>query len=149
MDEAVVGWRCAVVGSSSGWALMASDSSASLFPEGATEDIAFTGSGGTAGGIYIRGDPAGVISSSSSYGDHQNFNRVRVTGFGGPGVQWGNNAWSDTIFESLIAFNGTGVYFPASLTNSGERLSVIFLTPSEESNMRPSFRRRGRQEVYR
>ena len=41
------------------------------------------------------------------------------------GVQWGNNAWSDTIFESDISFNGTGIYVPGTRPQTGENLSIL------------------------
>jgi hypothetical protein len=119
-----------------GWALIATDGSGEgNYPGGSLEDLTFQGPGsGTAtGGIYIGGSdgspgaPPQTLVSGDLYGDFVNINRVRIggnkAGFG-TGVQWGNNAWSTTIFESLIDGNGTGVYFPSTTTNSGERLVI-------------------------
>lgn len=111
----------------SGAAIAAADSSGvNNYPDGEIADLTINGPGGTntAIGVYIGGDPAGVIDPSGAYGDHQNLNRVRITGFGA-GVQWGNNSWSDVISQSLISSNTTGLYFPSGLTNAGESLSVI------------------------
>jgi hypothetical protein len=120
-----------------GWALIASDGlGAGNYPEGAIEDLWLQGPGSTTptGGIYVGGSdsssgaPSTIFSPSGNYGDHFNINRVRVggnsTGFG-TGVQWGNNAWSDTIFESAIVANGVGMYMPTTITNTGERISII------------------------
>ena len=76
------------------------------------------------GGIFIGGDPGGLISSSSAYGDHQNFNRLRVYGFG-TAIEWGNNSWSDTVLQSVITGNTIGLRFPSNATNAGESLSII------------------------
>jgi hypothetical protein len=79
-------------------------------------------------GIYFGGDPTGTISASGSYGDHQNVNRVRVWGFP-TCLQWGNNAWSNDIDQSVIAVCRVGVAFPSwnstpgAITNSGEAVS--------------------------
>jgi hypothetical protein len=127
----------------SGWAVILADSAKStIYPEGAIEDLtlqAAGGAGSAAVGIYIGGrdgatgsPPANVNNNNNNpygsgwFGDHQNINRVRVYGFG-TGIQWGNNAWSDTIFESVITNNGTGLYFAAGplMTQSGERIVIL------------------------
>lgn len=110
-----------------GWAIVAADAQGtSIYPEGTVDDLTLNGPGAgtTAGGIYFGGDPANVISPSTSYGDHQNVNRVRIFGFG-TGVQWGNNAWSNTLSQDLISNNGTGMSFPSNIINSGESIGVI------------------------
>jgi|HubBroStandDraft_6_1064221.scaffolds.fasta_scaffold99329_1 hypothetical protein len=123
----------------SGWAIIAADKVANLYAEGAIEDLTLVAAGGPGSatvGIYIGGrdgapgSPTVDINTSTYdntwYGDHQNINRVRVYGFG-TGIQWGNNAWSDTIFESVITNNGTGLYFGAGpqMNNSGERIVIL------------------------
>jgi hypothetical protein len=116
-----------------GWAVVVGDGQGiSNYPEGAIEDLSLVGPGGgtTTGGIYIggsdgqTGSPSTGIDPSGNYGDHFNINRVRDYGFG-TGVQWGNNAWANTIFESTITNDGIGLYFPPSLTNSGENVSLV------------------------
>jgi hypothetical protein len=103
------------------------------YPQGAISDLRLVGPGtGTAArAIYIGGDPAGVLSPGASFGDHQNFNRMNIQNFG-IGVQWGNNAWDNSFHESVITSNGTGLFFPGSVTNSGE--SISFIATSIQNN---------------
>jgi len=74
--------------------------------------------------------PPTSIDPASNYGDHANINRVRISFFN-VGVQFGFNTWRDTIFESVIASNGTGVSMPTNVTagnpasNSGENLTLL------------------------
>ncbi len=106
--------------------------------EGALEDMTLVGPGaGTKTcGIYLGGSdgtgcaPPTAIDPRTNQDDHDNINRVSIyksspAGAFGVGIQWGYNAWSDTIFESDIAFNGTGIYVPHTLTATGENLSII------------------------
>jgi hypothetical protein len=132
-----------------GTALVSEDSTGvNDYPEGEVADITLSGPGSSTGtiGTYIGGDPTGSTISvyfnnalctatnmpagcpklpipSTAYDDHQNFNRVRILNFG-TGVQWGNNAWSTTMSQSLISNNGVGLYFPSGLTDSGESITV-------------------------
>lgn len=124
---------------STGWAIISADNKGDgQYPEGEISDLALTGNGQTnpTGAIYVGGSdgssgaPSPSIDPSGNYGDHQNINRVRITsstgsrtgGFG-TGIQFGNNTWSVTTFESLIAYATTGVFVPvATYTNSGEHL---------------------------
>lgn len=107
--------------------------------EGALEDLGLLGPGTTTRtcGIYIGGSdgtgcaPPTSIDPSTNADDHDNINRVRVykgsdaAGGFGVGIQWGNNAWTDTIFESNISHNGTGIYVPATTHNTGENLTIL------------------------
>jgi hypothetical protein len=101
--------------------------------EGALEDLTLIGPGANTPtcGIYLGGSdgtgcaPPTSIDPITYQDDHDNINRVSVYGAFGVGIQWGYNAWSDTIFESDIAFNGTGIYEPHTLTATGENLSII------------------------
>lgn len=111
-----------------GAAIIAADTfGVNEYPEGEIADLTLNNSPSSPGtiGIYFGGDPAGVLNSSSAYGDHQNLNRVRIMYGFGVGVQWGNNAWSITISQSLISNNTTGLYFPSGLSDSGESISVF------------------------
>ncbi len=107
-------------------------------PEGALEDLTLIGPGADTKtcGIYFGGSdgvgcaPATSIDPSTNQGDHDNINRVRIyksssAGAFGVGIQWGKNAWTDTIFESDIAFNGTGIYVPNTTSQTGENLSIV------------------------
>lgn len=106
--------------------------------EGALEDLTLIGPGASTNtcGIYLGGSdgtgcaPSTAIDPSTNRDDHDNINRVSIyksspAGAFGVGIQWGYNAWSNTIFESDIAFNGTGVYVPHTLTATGENLSIL------------------------
>jgi hypothetical protein len=138
-----------------GGTAMVSEDSAGVnnYPEGEVANITMSGPGISTPtiGTYIGGDPTGSTISvyfngvpcrashmpegcpilpipSSAYADHQNFNRVRILNFG-TAVQWGTNAWSTTISQSLISNNGVGLYFPAfkdvgGTGDSGESMSV-------------------------
>lgn len=119
-----------------GWAMILADSTASgaFGPAGSVEDLTLQGPGpsSTTGGIYIGGSDGGSTSPSTSidpgtnYGDHMGIDRVRVgaiKGFG-VGVQWGENAWRNNINRCVISFNGTGLFFPTALPNSGENISL-------------------------
>jgi len=106
--------------------------------EGALEDLTLIGPGASTKtcGIYLGGSdgtgcaPSTSIDPATNLDDHDNINRVRTSklssaGAFGVGVQWGNNAWSTTLFESAISFNGTGIYVPGTRPQTGENLSVL------------------------
>jgi len=121
---------CAVV--------IADNAGTSTYAPGALEDLdlAGPGTGTSTCGVYFGGSDGGVTSPDTridpggNYGDHGNVNRVRIEHFG-VGVQFGFNAWRDTLFESVIASNGTGVSMPANVTagnpisNSGENITLL------------------------
>ena len=100
--------------------------------EGALEDLTLAGPGAstTTCGIYLGGSdhtgcaPLTSMDPSTNLDDHDNINRVRTAAFG-VGAQWGNNAWTDTIFESDFSFNGTGLYDPGTRPQTGENLSIL------------------------
>ena len=106
--------------------------------EGALEDLTLIGPGANTQtcGIYLGGSdgtgcaPSTSIDPSTNLDDHDNINRVRTSklsaaGAFGVGIQWGNNAWSTTIFESAISFNGTGLYVSGTRPQTGENLSIL------------------------
>ena len=106
--------------------------------EGALEDLTLLGPGASTNtcAIYLGGSdgtgcaPPTSIDPSTNQDDHDNINRVTIYnaqpgGAFGVGIQWGYNAWSNTIFESDISYNGTGIYVPRTLTATGENLSII------------------------
>lgn len=150
--------RCVKLGGASGYGttltytpttgcavVIADGSGPSLYAPGALEDLNFVGPGAgppaddhptSTCGVYFGGSDGGSTSPSTqidaagNYGDHANLNRVRISHFG-VGVQFGFNTWRDTIFESVIASNGTGVSMPANVTsanpvsNSGENITLL------------------------
>jgi hypothetical protein len=106
--------------------------------EGALEDLSLLGPGaGTKTcGIYLGGSdgtgcaPPTSIDPSTNIDDHDNINRVRIyktssAGAFGVGIQWGRNAWVDTVFESSISDNGTGIFVPSTTVQTGENLTVL------------------------
>jgi hypothetical protein len=119
-----------------GWSVVIADGlGSSIYPEGILSDLSLIGPGAgtTTGGIYIGGSdgaatsPSTSIDPSTNYGDHININRVRIFDGFGVGIQFGNNTWATTVFQSLISNNGTGISFPSTIggAGSGERLSFI------------------------
>lgn len=150
--------RCVKLGGASGYGttltyttttgcavVIADNSGSSLYAPGALEDLNFVGPGAgppadnhptSTCGVYFGGSDGGAtspttpIDPATNYGDHGNLNRVRISHFG-VGVQFGFNTWRDTIFESVIASNGTGVSMPANITagnpvsNSGENITLL------------------------
>jgi hypothetical protein len=107
-------------------------------PEGALEDLGLLGPGADTKtcGIYIGGSdgtgcaPPTSIDPSTNIDDHDNINRIRIykttsAGAFGVGIQWGKNAWVNTIFESNISHNGTGIYVPGTTTQTGENLTIL------------------------
>lgn len=119
--------------------IMGDAQSATTFaPEGALEDLSLMGPGATTMtcGIYMGGSdgtgcaPPTSIDPSRNIDDHDNINRVRIyksspAGAFGVGIQWGKNAWINTVFESSISDNGTGIYVPGTTIQTGENLTVL------------------------
>jgi|GEM_PF-2183046 len=106
--------------------------------EGALEDLTLIGPGASTKtcGIYLGGSdgtgcaPPTSLDPKTNLDDHDNINRVRFSklsaeGAFGVGIQWGNNAWVDTIFESDISFNETGIYVPSTTIQTGENLTIL------------------------
>jgi hypothetical protein len=128
-----------------GIALIASDSfGISNYPGGEVADITLNcptpASGGPckAQALYIGGNPhcttiscsganpSNPPNAANNAGDHQYFNRLRITGFGQHAIQFGNNAFSVTFQESIITNNqGNTIYFPTGLRNSGEQIFFV------------------------
>jgi hypothetical protein len=106
--------------------------------EGALEDLTLIGPGASTKtcGIYLGGSddtgcaPPTAIDPRTNLDDHDNINRVRTlklssAGAFGVGIQFGNGAWVDTIFESSISFNGTGIYVSGTRPQTGENLTIL------------------------
>ncbi len=43
----------------------------------------------------------------------------------GTAIEFGDNAYDDTVADSVIEWNGTGILFPAGITNSGEKIHLL------------------------
>ena len=106
--------------------------------EGALEDLTLIGPGASTKtcGIYLGGSdgtgcaPPTSVDPSTNLDDHDNINRIRTlksssAGAFGVGIQFGNGAWVDTIFQSSISFNGTGIYLPGTRPQTGENLTIL------------------------
>lgn len=89
------------------------------------QDLTIQGPGtnNTSIGVYLGGDPAGLISPNNAFGDSANFANVRILGFN-HGVEWGNNAWLNKFTHTLIFSNAVGLYVPAGVGNSGENIGL-------------------------
>jgi len=102
---------------------------------GSSSSITLSTSAGTQNGVsyFVVASPSTAINPSTNFGDHFNINRVRIffnvssgAGSFAVGVQWGTNAWSTTIFQSVISFCGVGMLFPYTVgSTSGECISVV------------------------
>lgn len=97
----------------------------SLYRAGGLSGITLEGPGPTSQtiGVYLGGDPGGVVDSPEDYADFQSFEDVDVRGFG-VGFTFGNNAWLISWTRCEIDRNGTGLLWPSGLTNAGENLSI-------------------------
>jgi len=89
------------------------------------QDLTIQGPGNNTAsiGVFLGGDPAGVLSASNAFGDFASFVNTRITGFG-HGIQWGNNAWLNKLSHTLVFGNGSGLYVPAGVTGSGENIGL-------------------------
>lgn len=43
----------------------------------------------------------------------------------GTAIQFGDNAYTDSVIDSVLELNGTGIMFPGGLTNSGEKINIL------------------------
>ena len=75
-------------------------------------------------GIYVGGDPSGVITPSVNYGDFLTFWGGKVQGFG-TGYQIGNNVWENRFYSTIFSADGTGYYIPNNVVQPGENMSMI------------------------
>jgi hypothetical protein len=116
------------------WPFIVADPNPStVFPEGQIANMEISGPGAStaSGGIYIggsdgqTGSPGTGIDPNTNYGNHFNLNNLFVIDWG-TGLQFGNNAYNDTLNSVFFTNNGTGLSFPAngSITNSGETIAA-------------------------
>ena len=83
------------------------------------------GAGGNASvGIFLGGDPAGVISPKTYFADGATMHNVHISGFNS-GLKFGNNTWTNRIEGSQIGGNGYSIYAPAGVTDAGEDTAII------------------------
>ena len=81
------------------------------------------GAGNTSVGIYLGGDPAGKIDSSTGFADAVTLVGVRLTHFH-HAVEWGNNAYINKIVRSLIFDNDVALFVNPGIRNAGEAISL-------------------------
>ncbi len=62
----------------------------------------------TSTGVFLGGDPNGIISPSGYWGDFVNLTRLKISGFA-DGIVTGNNAYMDSFSHVLIEHNSVGV----------------------------------------
>lgn len=95
-------------------------------PGGIRNGRIFGGTGGTisiSNGIFLGGDPAGVISPYGAGANNQSFDDLVVQNFTDNYVV-GNNAYQDTWLAGTIALSGrAGIHFIAKGYNEGENFS--------------------------
>lgn len=104
---------------SSGTAIAVGDSgSGTAYARGGISRIKMVGSG-SAIGLWLGGDPAGVVLPSGDFGDGQMFYGVELLGFG-TGIEWGNNAWLESFYSINLHNGATGIGAAAGATNSSE-----------------------------
>lgn len=98
--------------------------SGSLYTTGEISDVTLIGSGASGIGVFFGGDPAGVLNSSSAYGESQSLHRVVIHSFA-TAIETGNNTWNDTFDTSLFWGNTTALLSAPGSTNSGEGIAFV------------------------
>lgn len=84
-----------------------------------------TGAANSTYGMYAGGDPAGVITPASNYGDFFLIQDSTIAGFGSAFTH-GSNVWAGLILNSQFYSNGNGIYSAVSgATNEGEASHVV------------------------
>lgn len=95
------------------------------YPTGGVEDLTLIGPGaGTQTvGVWLGGDPDGGGIGPLGFGDSQTLEDLRIESFG-VGIEWGSNAWVDTVARCDIFGNGVGIGAAQGAANSGEENRV-------------------------
>jgi hypothetical protein len=75
-------------------------------------------------GLYMGGDPAGVITPTDSEAARLVFRDIRVSGFG-TGLKHGNHFYLNTFDNAQIVRNGVGLLAPTGTFNAGENVRWI------------------------
>jgi hypothetical protein len=102
------------------------DGSPTQYSTGGVRDLTLVGPGASSAtvGIWFGGDPAGGGLGAAGLGDSQSIVDVRVRDFG-VGVEWGSNAWVDTLERCRVFSNGVGITAAPGAANSAEDNRVI------------------------
>jgi hypothetical protein len=84
-------------------------------------------------GLYLGGDPKGVISPSGSYAVNVEISGTTVNGFS-CGLSNGNNAWAVKIFNSAFMVNYDHICSPVA-TNAGEKMTMVQTQVSDAAHL--------------
>jgi len=84
-------------------------------------------------GLYLGGDPKGVISPAGSYAVNVEISGTTVNGFS-CGLSNGNNAWSVKIFNSAFMVNYDNICSPVA-TNAGEKMTMVQTQVSDAAHL--------------
>jgi hypothetical protein len=84
-------------------------------------------------GLYLGGDPKGVISPSDSYAVNVEISGTTVNGFS-CGLSNGNNAWAVKIFNSAFMVNYDHICSPVA-TNAGEKMTMVQTQVSDAAHL--------------
>jgi hypothetical protein len=118
--------------STTGTAVIVSDNDGGgNYPEGYIADIALVGlsnSTGSAIGLYLGGNPGctgGCTDNPDSwFGDNFAVYNSKISFFK-TGVSWGNHAFLEDFYSTMISNNGEGIRFDTGLSDSGEAISFF------------------------
>ncbi len=90
--------------------------------QGGLRDLTLSGNGTSSVGVYLGGDPAGIVSPRDWFGDDIAIQNVEVTGFGN-NIQLGNNSFLET-FGNVLIYSAVrhGFFEPAGIGNAGENV---------------------------
>jgi hypothetical protein len=84
-------------------------------------------------GLYLGGDPKGIISPSGSYAVNVEISGTTVNGFS-CGLSNGNNAWAVKIFNSAFMLNYDHICSPVA-TNAGEKMTMVQTQVSDAAHL--------------
>lgn len=84
-------------------------------------------------GLYLGGDPKGIISPSGSYAVNVEISGTTVNGFG-CGLSNGNNAWAVKIFNSAFMVNYDHICSPVA-NNAGEKMTMVQTQVSDAAHL--------------
>lgn len=96
------------------------------YPIGGIQDLTLVGPGHSSEtvGVWLGGGANGSGLGQAVFADSQFIRGVRITGFG-VGIEWGSNAWINTVDGCLIFGNGVGITVAPGATNLTEENRVI------------------------
>lgn len=84
-------------------------------------------------GLYLGGDPKGIISPSGSYAVNVEVSGTTVNGFS-CGLSNGNNAWAVKIFNSAFMINYDNICSPVA-SNAGEKMTMVQTQVSDAAHL--------------